>query len=352
MCHHPFKPFPLFRLRRPFFVLFSVFQRFKHSLIPPVVRLFVLPRVYVCVCVSLPLLLLLQMSASAVEAKHPTDALGVLQQEKGGFDFGLCRRNNFLASTGMKAPLAHKTGTTICGVVFSGGVVLGADTRATSGSIVCDKNCEKIHHIAKHIWCCGAGTSADTENVTGLISSQLELHRLATKASPRVKTAMTRLKQHLYKYQGHVSAALVLGGVDATGSYLYTVHPHGSVDQLPFATMGSGSLAAMAIMEERYKDNMTEQEAIELVDLAIQAGIWNDLGSGGNVDICVISKEMFDKKNPVKMLRNYRTPNPRLYTRKAGYVFPRGTTEVIKEAKYMFKDLVQVKPVEDDEMKM
>lgn len=51
------------------------------------------------------------------------------------------------------------------------GVVLGADTRATEGDIVCDKNCEKIHYIAPNIWCCGAGTAADTENVTGEGSS-------------------------------------------------------------------------------------------------------------------------------------------------------------------------------------
>jgi Proteasome subunit len=44
---------------------------------------------------------------------------------------------------------------------------LGADTRATEGPIVCDKNCEKIHYIAPNIYCCGAGTSADTENTTG-----------------------------------------------------------------------------------------------------------------------------------------------------------------------------------------
>jgi hypothetical protein len=30
------------------------------------------------------------------------------------------------------------------------------------------------------LYSCGAGTAADTENTTGLISSQLELHRLRT----------------------------------------------------------------------------------------------------------------------------------------------------------------------------
>lgn len=54
-------------------------------------------------------------------------------------------------------PRATKTGTTIVGLVFKDGIVLGADTRATGGSTVCDKNCEKIHYIAPNIRCCGAG---------------------------------------------------------------------------------------------------------------------------------------------------------------------------------------------------
>lgn len=62
---------------------------------------------------------------------------------------------------------ATKTGTTICGVVFEAGVILGADTRSTNGETVADKDCEKIHYIAPNIYCCGAGTAADTESVTG-----------------------------------------------------------------------------------------------------------------------------------------------------------------------------------------
>lgn len=80
------------------------------------------------------------------------------------------------------------------------GLVLGADTRATEGPIVADKNCEKIHYLAPNMYCCGAGTAADTEFTTALISSKLELHRLATGRQARVVTAMTMLKQMLFKY--------------------------------------------------------------------------------------------------------------------------------------------------------
>jgi hypothetical protein len=79
------------------------------------------------------------------------------------------------------------------------GVVLGADTRSTSGSTVADKNCEKIHFIAPNIYCCGAGTAADTMSVTAMISSSLELHRYATGRQSRVTTAMTMLKSHLFR---------------------------------------------------------------------------------------------------------------------------------------------------------
>jgi 20S proteasome subunit beta 2 len=93
--------------------------------------------------------------------------------------------------------------------------VLGADTRATEGPIVADKNCEKvhfhctplvlmltqyqIHYITENIRCCGAGTAADTEFTTAMISSNMELHGLSTGRKPRVVTAMTMLKQYLFR---------------------------------------------------------------------------------------------------------------------------------------------------------
>jgi len=266
------------------------------------------------------------------------NAVKLVESQKGGFNFDLCSRNAHLEKAKVSAPKTKKTGTTIVGLVYKEGVVLGADTRATEGSIVCDKNCIKIHNISKYIWCCGAGTSADTENVTGLIASQLELHRLATGSEPRVITAMTRLKQHLFKYQGHIGAALVLGGIDSTGPSLYTVYPHGSTDKLPYATMGSGSLAAMAVFESKYKDDLDEKEAVTLVAEAIEAGIFNDLGSGSNIDICVISKA------GINFMRNYETPNNRKYFRhdKKGYEFPRGTTEIISSTQQLFRDSILV----------
>lgn len=201
---------------------------------------------------------------------------------------------------------------------------IAADTRATSGPIVADKNCEKLHYIAPQIWCAGAGTAADTEFTTALMSSNLELHSLSTGRKPRVVTCMTMLKQHLFRYQGYIGAYLVVAGVDPTGAHLFTVHAHGSTDKLPYVTMGSGSLAAMSVFETQWKRNMTRDEAVALASEAIKAGIFNDLGSGSNVDVAVITKDK------TTLLRNYIKPNQR-EKKFRDYRFEKGSTAVLAE---------------------
>ncbi|KAF9589542.1 hypothetical protein IFM89_025414 [Coptis chinensis] len=76
------------------------------------------------------------------------------------------------------------------------GIILGVDTKATEGPIVAYKNCEKIHYMA---YCYGAGTAADTKAVTVAVTPSGNCF-----------------------YQGHVSAALVFGGVGITGPHLHT----------------------------------------------------------------------------------------------------------------------------------
>lgn len=228
---------------------------------------------------------------------------------------------------GSQLPRATKTGTTICGLLFKDGVILGADTRATDDTIVAIKVCQKIHYIAKNMYSCGAGTAADTEYVTRMVASDLELHRLEADVDTMpVVMAKTLLKRYLFQYQGHVGAALILGGYDKEGPQLTSIHPHGSTDNLPYITMGSGSLAAMAVFEARYRPDLTEEEGKKLVRDAIAAGVFNDLGSGSNIDLCVI------KKDKVDYLRPYEVANNR-GVKQGNYKYPIGTTAVLKSTR-------------------
>lgn len=149
------------------------------------------------------------------------------------------------------------------------------------------------------------------------------------------------LKQHLFRYQGYIGAYLVVAGVDPTGVGLFTVHAHGSTDKLPYVTMGSGSLAAMSVFESTWKPNLDREGAINLCAEAIKAGIFNDLGSGSNVDVCVIEKD-----KPTQLLRNYMKPNER-GKKERNYKFARGTTAWLNQKIISKEDMRKYVTVEE-----
>ena len=246
-------------------------------------------------------------------------------QKEGGFDFSTYQRNKAL-NTNLKHTYT-KTGTTIVGITFKDGIILGSDTRATNGDIVANLDCQKLHYLAPNIYCAGAGTAADLEKVSEMMASELELHRLNTNRESRVSHVEARMCNHLFRYMGYIGCALIVGGIDCKGPHLVNITPYGNSTHLPFTTMGSGSLAAMSILETNYKDNMTEEEGISLVTKAIEAGIFNDEGSGSNVDLFIITKK------GLKKLESYRSYNFKTYNTTKNYVFEKGLTPIIEEVK-------------------
>ena len=221
-------------------------------------------------------------------------------------------------------PTLLSTGTTIAGVCGYNAdgqpfVVLGADTRATADRMVADKRCQKIHCLASNLWCCGAGTAADLDQVTRQCRYSLALQSLVERESignantkqwkPLESTAFSshleRTAEHcasmalacrllrdvLFESGGSVGANLIVGGIDEeTGvPQIRAIHPGGSMDSLSYAALGSGGLAAMAVIESRYRNDINLEEGIQIVKEAILSGIKNDMGSGSQVDLCIIT---------------------------------------------------------------
>jgi 20S proteasome subunit beta 2 len=94
--------------------------------------------------------------------------------------------------------------------------------------------------------------------------------------------------------------------------------------------MGSGSLASMSVFESEWREDMNEAEATELVKKGILAGIYNDLGSGSNVDTCVI--RMDGTKTLVRgaLVPNQVAPIRALINHSSKLTMNKGTTAVLK----------------------
>ena len=200
-----------------------------------------------------------------------------------------------------------KTGTTIVGVVGKNYCVLGADSRATSGTMVADKTCWKLHPLSRNCAAAGAGTSADLDHLTRECQYQVQSWlsawsvgnqpvRIHTDVAPLVpvRQICRYLQGRLYDEGGHCQAHLIVGGVDEGRGVLRALHPDGSMDIVSYTALGSGSLAAMGILESVIKDEthtLSIDEATQLVVQAVKAGIDHDLGSGSQVDVCIITPD-------------------------------------------------------------
>ena len=114
---------------------------------------------------------------------------------------------------------------------------------------------------------------------------EIDINQTFAKAS--ISSVCFMIREELYKGGGDIGANLVLGGIDryTNQPMLTAIHPHGSIDMVPYTALGSGSLAAMGYLESRYRTEMELEEAVTLVQDAVLAGIRNDLGSGSQVSI-------------------------------------------------------------------
>lgn len=115
-------------------------------------------------------------------------------------------------------------------------------------------------------------------------------------------------------------------------------------------TMGSGSLAAMAVFETDWKEDMSEEEGLALVKRAIMAGVWNDLGSGSNCDTCVIRLD-----GTTEMTRGAVTPEGvgvfrDKIVRSERLTMGKGTTKVLKESFVKHRGAVTLADVTVTEM--
>ncbi|XP_017044083.1 proteasome subunit beta type-7 [Drosophila ficusphila] len=221
-----------------------------------------------------------------------------------GFSFDNCLRNKGLIEKGISVPNCASTGTTIVGITYDEGVIIGADSRATNENIIPSNSSRKIYELQNNIFAGGAGVARDTSALMEMTHAQLELHRMNTgfRQVP-VCCANHMVRQVLFRFNGNMEANVILGGVDSTGCYLYCTRSDGTTFPVPFASLGSGNLAAMSVLESRWTEELDEESAVALVCDAVSVGVDNDLKSGGNVSLCIIRVDFsvhWDVQSPIR----------------------------------------------------
>jgi proteasome beta subunit len=81
----------------------------------------------------------------------------------------------------------------------------------------------------------------------------------------------------------------IIGGVDEAGPAIYVLDPLGSLIKDKFSCVGSGAEIAIGIIEADYREDMSQEEAKELVLRSIKAAVARDIQSGDGADFLIIT---------------------------------------------------------------
>ncbi|XP_023243340.1 proteasome subunit beta type-6-like [Centruroides sculpturatus] len=191
----------------------------------------------------------------------------------------------------------HMTGTSIMAVEFEGGVVIGADSRSTTGVYVANRVSDKLSRVTDYIYCCRSGASADTEAITDIVRYQVALHELEVDEQCLVKTAANIFKGICYNYREQVLAAIICAGWDRrNGGQVYLIPLGGMMVRQPCAIGGSGSSYIYGFVDANYRPNMDKEECVQFVTRALALAMARDGSSGGVIRLGIITENGMERR--------------------------------------------------------
>jgi len=188
--------------------------------------------------------------------------------------------------------MENKKGTTTLGLVFKDGVVAAAEHRATMGTLIAHKVTKKIFKIDEHMLLTTAGLVGDAQLLARLLKVEAELYKLEREEVMPVKGAaavMANILNQRKFYPYYVQ--LIIAGTDTTGAHVFSLDAAGGAIEDIYTTTGSGSPYVFGVLEDNYKEGMSEDDAVNLAIRAITAAIKRDSASGNGMDVVVITKK-------------------------------------------------------------
>ena len=180
-------------------------------------------------------------------------------------------------------------GTTTVGITCTDGVVFASERRASMGNLVAHKVAEKIFKIDNHIAATIAGSVADAQSLMKIISAETALYRLRNGKDISLEAAAAVSSNILHSSPAYVQT--LIGGVDDTGASIYSLDAAGGMIKDTFISTGSGSTFAYGVLEDRFHDDITVEEAKELALRAIKAATERDTYSGNGFLVAEVTKD-------------------------------------------------------------
>lgn len=90
---------------------------------------------------------------------------------------------------------------------FKDGVILGADSRTTTGAYIANRVTDKLTQVHDTIWCCRSGSAADTQAVADIVSYHLNMYGVVNNEAPGTQVAASLFQELCYENKDALRSA-------------------------------------------------------------------------------------------------------------------------------------------------
>ena len=185
----------------------------------------------------------------------------------------------------------YMPGATTIGLVFKDGVILASEKRVTYGSMIMSKTGKKVFKITDQVGVACAGLVSDMQILSREVEAQAKLFTFDAKRPMSAKAAAKVMSNVLFnRRMAPLITQTIVGGMDDNTPAIYVLDVLGSLLPDTYAAVGSGATMATGVLEQGYKNNMSQKNAKVLVLKAMKSAIRRDSQSGDGMDLFIVTK--------------------------------------------------------------
>eukprot|EP01055_Gregarina_sp_Pseudo9_P000478 Gregarina_sp_Pseudo_9__477@NODE_1304_length_1700_cov_25_782661_g1225_i0_p1_GENE_NODE_1304_length_1700_cov_25_782661_g1225_i0NODE_1304_length_1700_cov_25_782661_g1225_i0_p1_ORF_typecomplete_len255_score69_05Proteasome/PF00227_26/9_3e53Proteasome_A_N/PF10584_9/6_1e13SCAB_CC/PF16712_5/0_025SCAB_CC/PF16712_5/1_1e03DUF711/PF05167_12/0_12_NODE_1304_length_1700_cov_25_782661_g1225_i07411505 len=191
---------------------------------------------------------------------------------------------------------AVKLGATAVGISTKEGVILATEKRMGSILMEATEDLQKIVEIDRHIACASAGIIADARTLVDHARVEAQNHWFSYNEPIPVESCVESISDLALDFSGvnqnrkkvmsrPFGVSLLVAGYDKNaGPALWCTDPSGTNVKYKAASIGSAHEGADAALQEKYKDDMSLEDA-EVLALSVLRQVMEDKLSEKNIEI-------------------------------------------------------------------
>ncbi|XGI83401.1 archaeal proteasome endopeptidase complex subunit beta [Halorutilales archaeon Cl-col2-1] len=180
-------------------------------------------------------------------------------------------------------------GTTTIGLTTEDAVVLATERRASMGNIVASKTAKKIYQVTDSAGLTISGGVGDGQSLAKTLKIESNLYETRRDKSISMKALASMAGNIMRSIRFFVVP--ILGGVDDDGPHVFTLDPAGGVMEENYATTGSGSVIAYGVLEDKFTEDLSVDEAKSLAVRSLQSAMERDTASGNGILLSTITPD-------------------------------------------------------------